>query len=68
MELVILFLSRPLIPSILYVLFLFKAHSFTGHYDEYFGLAVDTESFVYLMLANHLVHSLYKNGVTIAEV
>ena len=44
------------------------AHAFSGHYDEYFGLAVDTESFIYLMLANYLVHRFNSNAVTIAEV
>jgi len=43
------------------------AHAFSGHYDEYFGLAVDTESVVYLQLANYLLHTLYKDAITIAE-
>merc|ERR1719394_655100 len=43
-------------------------HGFTGHYDEYFGLNTDTESVVYFMMANHLLHSLYPDFmVTIAE-
>jgi len=42
---------------------------FSGHYDEYFGLGTDTESLVYLMLANHMLHKLYPTFmVTIAEV
>jgi hypothetical protein len=41
---------------------------FTGHYDEYFGLNVDTDALVYLMLANHMLHELYPNVITIAEV
>ncbi|XP_077284122.1 1,4-alpha-glucan-branching enzyme [Arctopsyche grandis] len=40
---------------------------FSGHYDEYFGLNVDTEALVYLMLANKLVHHINENAVTIAE-
>lgn len=40
---------------------------FSGHYDEYFGLNVDTESVVYLMLANYLVHRLNPHHITIAE-
>lgn len=41
---------------------------FSGNYDEYYGLNVDTEALVYLMLANELVHSLDKRAITIAEV
>lgn len=40
---------------------------FSGHYDEYFGLNVDTEAVVYLMVANHIVHKLCPQAVTIAE-
>lgn len=43
------------------------AHGFTGHYDEYFGLATDTDSFIYMMLANYLLHQHYPEVVTIAE-
>jgi 1,4-alpha-glucan branching enzyme len=41
---------------------------FSGNYDEYFGLNVDTEALVYLMLANHMLHELYPDTITIAEV
>merc|ERR1719369_2677675 len=41
--------------------------SFSGDYNEYFGLNTDTEALVYLMLANHLVHRLIPNAITIAE-
>lgn len=41
---------------------------FSGHYDEYYGLNVDTEALVYLMLANELAHLLDSRAVTIAEV
>nr|CAD7603353.1 unnamed protein product [Timema genevievae] len=40
---------------------------FSGNYDEYFGLNVDTEAVVYLMLANYMLHELYPDVVTIAE-
>ncbi|CAI2723355.1 unnamed protein product [Schistosoma spindalis] len=41
--------------------------NFSGHYGEYFGLSVDTESFTYLMLANHFLHEKYPFIITIAE-
>lgn len=41
---------------------------FSGHYDEYFGLSVDIEAIVYLMLANHILHKLYPEITTIGEV
>lgn len=41
---------------------------FSGHYDEYFGLNVDTEALVYLMLANEIVHKIDNRAITIAEV
>ncbi|OCT93898.1 hypothetical protein XELAEV_18011569mg [Xenopus laevis] len=40
---------------------------FTGDYNEYFGLQVDEESLVYLMLANHMLHTLYPDCITVAE-
>uniref|UniRef100_A0A667YEX1 1,4-alpha-glucan branching enzyme n=1 Tax=Myripristis murdjan TaxID=586833 RepID=A0A667YEX1_9TELE len=40
---------------------------FSGDYSEYFGLQVDEESLVYLMLANHILHTLYPDCITIAE-
>ncbi|KAK3909486.1 1,4-alpha-glucan-branching enzyme [Frankliniella fusca] len=40
---------------------------FGGHYDDYFGLNVDTEALVYLMLANYMLHKLYPEMITIAE-
>ncbi|XP_033215036.1 1,4-alpha-glucan-branching enzyme isoform X2 [Belonocnema kinseyi] len=40
---------------------------FSGHYDEYYGLNVDVEGVVYLMLANHFLHDSYPEIVTIAE-
>jgi 1,4-alpha-glucan branching enzyme len=44
-------------------------HGFSGDYNEYFGLNTDTDSLVYLMLANHMLHSLYPDTmITIAEV
>ncbi len=41
---------------------------FSGDYNEYFGLATDTESVIYLMTANYMLKTLYPNSVTIAEV
>ena len=43
-------------------------HAFSGHYDEYFGLNTDTDSLVYLMLANHMLHTYYPFVITVAEV
>ncbi|XP_046873763.1 1,4-alpha-glucan-branching enzyme-like isoform X2 [Hypomesus transpacificus] len=40
---------------------------FSGDYSEYFGLQVDEDSLVYLMLANHILHTLYPDCITIAE-
>uniref|UniRef100_A0A671L5P5 1,4-alpha-glucan branching enzyme n=1 Tax=Sinocyclocheilus anshuiensis TaxID=1608454 RepID=A0A671L5P5_9TELE len=40
---------------------------FSGDYTEYFGLHVDEDSLVYLMLANHILHTLYQDCITIAE-
>lgn len=40
---------------------------FSGNYDDYFSMNVDTEGVVYLMLANYMVHTLYKDAITIAE-
>ena len=40
---------------------------FSGGYHEYFGLNTDTEAYNYLMLANHLLHSLSTEMITIAE-
>ncbi|XP_074048398.1 1,4-alpha-glucan-branching enzyme isoform X3 [Macrotis lagotis] len=40
---------------------------FSGDYSEYFGLQVDEDSLVYLMLANHLLHTVYPDCITIAE-
>lgn len=41
---------------------------FSGDYSEYFGLQVDEDSVVYLMLANHILHLLYPDCITVAEV
>lgn len=41
---------------------------FSGDYGEYFGLQVDEDSLVYLMLSNHILHTLYPECITIAEV
>ena len=39
----------------------------TGDYNEYFGLNTDTEAYVYLMLANDLLHTLSTEMITVAE-
>lgn len=43
------------------------ATGFTGGYHEYFNTSVDMDALVYLMLANHLLHSTYPEVITIAE-
>lgn len=41
---------------------------FSGDYNEYFGLQVDIDACVYMMLANDLLHKLYPDvACTIAE-
>ncbi|XP_017040833.1 1,4-alpha-glucan-branching enzyme [Drosophila ficusphila] len=40
---------------------------FSGDYNEYFGLNVDTDALNYLGLANHLLHTLDPRIITIAE-
>lgn len=40
---------------------------FSGDYNEYFGLNVDTEALIYLAIANEFLHKLDPNVVTIAE-
>ncbi|KAM6985190.1 1,4-alpha-glucan-branching enzyme-like [Aplochiton taeniatus] len=41
--------------------------SFGGGYSEYFGMQVDEDSIVHLMLCNHVLHTLYPECITIAE-
>ncbi|KAG7258035.1 hypothetical protein CRUP_032336 [Coryphaenoides rupestris] len=41
---------------------------FSGDYSEYFGLQVDEDALLYLMLANHMLHTLYPTCITIAEI
>lgn len=40
---------------------------FSGSYDQYFGMNVDTEAVVYLMLANNTIKKLFDQAITIAE-
>lgn len=40
---------------------------FSGDYNEYFGLNVDTEALIYLAVANYFLHKLDPNVITIAE-
>ena len=44
-----------------------SARGFSGGYHEYFGPGVDEEGVAYLMLANEMLHDLYKECITIAE-
>ncbi|XP_052422465.1 1,4-alpha-glucan-branching enzyme [Carassius gibelio] len=41
--------------------------SFSGNYSEYFGIQVDEDALVYLMLANYILHKLYPQCITVAE-
>ncbi|XP_030648584.1 1,4-alpha-glucan-branching enzyme [Chanos chanos] len=41
--------------------------SFCGNYSEYFGMHVDEDAVVQLMLSNHILHTLYPGCITIAE-
>lgn len=40
---------------------------FSGDYNEYFGMNVDTDALIYLAIANNLMHSISKQMTTIAE-
>ncbi|XP_068240503.1 1,4-alpha-glucan-branching enzyme [Palaemon carinicauda] len=40
---------------------------FSGGYHEYYGLSVDVEALVYLMLANELLHNVSPDMITVAE-
>lgn len=42
-------------------------HGFSGDYNEYFGLNTHTDSFNYLQLANHFIHTTHPTAITIAE-
>jgi len=37
------------------------------HYDKYFGSNVDEDGILYLTMANHLIHTLQSDAITIAE-
>ncbi|XP_071780723.2 1,4-alpha-glucan-branching enzyme [Centroberyx gerrardi] len=41
--------------------------SFSGSYSDYFGMHIDEDAFVYLMISNHMLHTLYPGCITIAE-
>ena len=43
-------------------------HGFGGDYPNFFDLGVDTESVTYLQLANHMMHTVQPDVVSIAEV
>lgn len=40
---------------------------FSGDYNEYFGLNTDTEALCYLTLANHMLHEMYPDVITVGE-
>uniref|UniRef100_A0A182KAN4 1,4-alpha-glucan branching enzyme n=1 Tax=Anopheles christyi TaxID=43041 RepID=A0A182KAN4_9DIPT len=40
---------------------------FSGDYNEYFGLNVDTEALIYMAIANFFLHEMDPNVITIAE-
>ena len=40
---------------------------FSGDYNEYFGVHVDMDGIVYLMLANDLMKTINENSITVAE-
>ncbi|XP_043365569.1 1,4-alpha-glucan-branching enzyme isoform X3 [Dermochelys coriacea] len=40
---------------------------FSGDYHEYFGLHVDEDALIYLIMANHMVHLLHPESITVAE-
>lgn len=40
---------------------------FSGDYNEYFGLNVDTDAIIYMAISNHLLHKIDNQIVTIAE-
>lgn len=42
--------------------------SFSGDYNEYFGLSTDTEAYLYLIVANYMLKTMYPDSITIAEV
>lgn len=44
------------------------ATGFSGDYHEYFSMNTDLEAVNYLQVANHMLHSLYPDVITIAEV
>ncbi|KAL2094369.1 hypothetical protein ACEWY4_009088 [Coilia grayii] len=41
--------------------------SFCGNYSEYFGMHVDEDALVHLMVSNYVLHTLYPECITIAE-
>jgi len=43
--------------------------AFSGSYNEYFGMHVDLDACVYLMLMNDILHNLFPESfISIAEV
>jgi len=42
-------------------------HCFVNGYGDYFGLQVDMDACIYLMLANDLIHTIRPGAITVAE-
>jgi len=42
-------------------------YGFSGDYREYFGLHIDLDGVVQLMLSNHIVHEIYPDAIMVAE-
>ncbi|EMP36757.1 1,4-alpha-glucan-branching enzyme [Chelonia mydas] len=40
---------------------------FSGDYHEYFGLHVDEDALIYLIMANHMIHLFHPESITVAE-
>lgn len=57
-----------LVAYISFVTLLTPGQGFSGDYNEYYGLNTDTESLTYLTLANYMLHKLYPDVITVAEV
>jgi 1,4-alpha-glucan branching enzyme len=42
-------------------------YGFSGDYREYFGMQIDLDGVVQMMLTNHLIHQIYPDAITVAE-
>eukprot|EP00195_Chlamydomonas_chlamydogama_P012705 CAMPEP_0202890322 /NCGR_PEP_ID=MMETSP1392-20130828/769_1 /ASSEMBLY_ACC=CAM_ASM_000868 /TAXON_ID=225041 /ORGANISM="Chlamydomonas chlamydogama, Strain SAG 11-48b" /LENGTH=858 /DNA_ID=CAMNT_0049573871 /DNA_START=126 /DNA_END=2702 /DNA_ORIENTATION=- len=43
------------------------SYTFTGNYEEYFGMNTDVDAVVYLQLVNSMLHDLFPSCITIGE-